>query len=236
MLETEGIVLRHVRYKESSLILDILTEKLGFRSFIMNSVFNKGNQRLASVLQLMNIVELVCYYHENKTIHRIKEVRPSVLYQSIPYDIKRAAIGGFILELLRKTVKDLQTQDELYSFVRSSYLQLDESALPDPNFHISFMIQFTRYLGIMPTMDYDPLIKNSFDIQNGQFVLYNEQNQYHLRPDISSDLALLMNGQSIGIDSINRKQLLDSMILYYRMHIENFGEMKTQEIYKTVLH
>ena len=72
MLETRGVILRSIKYKESSLILDIYTEHKGLQSFLINGVFKKGNQRLAGILQLCNLVDLISYFNEQKHLHRIK--------------------------------------------------------------------------------------------------------------------------------------------------------------------
>ncbi|MBK6822135.1 MAG: recombination protein O N-terminal domain-containing protein [Saprospiraceae bacterium] len=41
MIRTKGIVLKALKYKESSLILDIFTEDQGLHSFLINSVYKK---------------------------------------------------------------------------------------------------------------------------------------------------------------------------------------------------
>lgn len=66
MIRTKGIVLKALKYKESSLILDIFTEDQGLHSFLINSVYNKGDQRLAAILSAGNIIELIAYFNEQK--------------------------------------------------------------------------------------------------------------------------------------------------------------------------
>ena len=38
IIKTEGIVINYIKYKESSIIIKILTEDYGFQSFLLNGV------------------------------------------------------------------------------------------------------------------------------------------------------------------------------------------------------
>ena len=117
MLETRGVILRSIKYKEASLILDIYTEHKGLQSFLINGVFKKGNQRLAGILQLCNLVDLISYFNEQKHLHRIKEINLNYIYSDLSYNLTKSAIATFILEICKKCLKDQQTNVELFKFI-----------------------------------------------------------------------------------------------------------------------
>ena len=98
-----GIVFRTVKYSETSVIADIYTQERGMRSYIISGVRAKQARTSMSILQVMSLVDIVAYGREDKSLNRIKEIKSAYVYQTLPYDVRKTAIGMFILELARKT-------------------------------------------------------------------------------------------------------------------------------------
>ena len=86
---TKGIVLRTVKYGETSVIVSVFTELFGVQSYIVNGVRSaskKGGTK-ANLFQPAAILELVVYHNEQKNLQRIKEYRWPVLYEYIFSDV-----------------------------------------------------------------------------------------------------------------------------------------------------
>jgi DNA repair protein RecO (recombination protein O) len=80
--KTRGIVLRTVKYGETSIIVTIFTELFGVQSYLVNGVrtsTKKGSGK-ASMFQPAAILELVVYHNELKHLNRIKEFKWAVMY------------------------------------------------------------------------------------------------------------------------------------------------------------
>ncbi|MCC6816047.1 MAG: DNA repair protein RecO [Saprospiraceae bacterium] len=239
MLSTRGIVFRTCRFKESSLILDVFTEQKGIQSFFMNSVFNSKNTRLSSLLQVSNILEIVAYYSDKKEIHRIKEVNPDYLYESIPNDIRKSAIATFIIELSRRCVKDQSEHQDFFQLIRRCLVLLDRQPTLDANFHLKFMIKLSSYLGFQPLKNYSQT-NNAFDLINAQFIPFNLNNHYCIDPLLSEKIFKLLNDElklenAFKLSYEDRSRMLDTLIEYYKVHIENFGDLKSPSVYKSIL-
>ncbi|MBL7821327.1 MAG: DNA repair protein RecO [Saprospiraceae bacterium] len=236
MLQTEGIVFRTTRFRESSLIMDIYTAEKGLQCFIANGVYSKANQRLASLFQLMNVLEMLVYFNEQKEIHRIKEVSPSILYQRIPFDIKRSAIGTFILEVCRKSLSEHQANIELFNFIKKKYYQLDTQDSISPDFAIDFLIEFSGYLGFSPLDNYTET-DNSLDLLNGSFMPYSVSNRYAVSPEDSILLLQLIRkkeDEKLFKTLDQRRRILTLLILYYKLHLEHFKDIKSIEVFKGI--
>ncbi|HET9744500.1 MAG TPA: recombination protein O N-terminal domain-containing protein, partial [Chitinophagaceae bacterium] len=83
--KTKGIVLRTVKYGETSLIVTTFTELFGLQSYIISGVRTstiKGSGK-ANLFQPTAILDLVVYHNELKHLNRIKEFRWHHLYQHI---------------------------------------------------------------------------------------------------------------------------------------------------------
>lgn len=236
MLKTEGIVFRQTRFRESSLILDIYTKEVGLQSFIMNGVFTNKSQRLGSVLQLMSIVNMEVYYQESKNIHRIKEVNPNRLYQRIPFDIKRSATGIFMLEVCRKSLKESDANEELFDFIKNSFVSLDEIEQFNPYFHLFFLVDLSFLLGFNPLDNYSPL-NNCFDLVNGNFCPADHLNIYLVSKEDSVQLVKLFRKlpPELYLSHIDqRRTLLIHLISYYKFHLDQFKDIKSLEVYKDI--
>lgn len=239
MLHTKGIVFRTVRFKESSLILDVFTEEKGIQSLFMNSVFQNKNSRLSSLLQVGQILDLVVYYSDKKDLHRIKEVNPDYLYSEIPNNIYKSAIATFMIELSRHCTKDHVVHVELFQYLKRCLILLDRQNPFDPNFHLKFMIRLCSFIGFQPVNNLSE-VNNSFDLLNAQFVPYTIHNKYCVEIDKSINISKLLNDdysseKTLNLNYENRTQILNILIQYYKIHIEHFGELKSPGIYKSIL-
>src|SRR6202008_3070019 len=102
--KTKGIVLRTVKYGETSVIVTIFTELFGVQSYLINGVrtsAKKGTGK-ASLFQPSAILDLVVYHNELKQLQRIKEFRWDWLYQHILSDVKKNSVALFMIELLTR--------------------------------------------------------------------------------------------------------------------------------------
>lgn len=237
MLKTSGIVFKITRYKESSLIMDVFTKEAGLQSFLVNGVYSKSNQRLAAALQLMHMIELVAYYKEHSELHRFKELSRWYPYQQIPQDIRRSAIATFILEICRKSVRTQQILPGLFDYIASVYKQLDQPGPFDPNLHVRFMFELSAYLGFQPNNNRSERF-NCFDLANGMFIPESSHKEYVLSPESSTVFSLFLEGQP-GSDPhlqlVQRRLLLQQLILYYQLHIDHFGKVRSMEVFQDIL-
>ena len=75
--KTKGIVLRSVKYGETSLVVTVFTELFGLQSYMVNGVrttSKKGTSK-ASLFQPSAILELVAYHNEFNNLQRLREYK-----------------------------------------------------------------------------------------------------------------------------------------------------------------
>ena len=126
--KTKGIVLRTVKYGETSVIVSIFTEAFGLQSYLVNGVrvSSKKGSGKANLFQPTAILDLVVYHNELKQLQRIKEFKWAHIYSQILSDVKKNAVAVFMIELLAKCVKQPEANAELFQFTEDSFLHLDE--------------------------------------------------------------------------------------------------------------
>ena len=108
LIKTKGIIFQTRKYSETSIIADVYTEEKGFRKYIISGVRKKNAKVSASLLQVMSIVDLVVYERPDRDLTRIKEIKPAYLYRSIPFEVRKGAVGLFMIEVARKTIREVE--------------------------------------------------------------------------------------------------------------------------------
>jgi len=214
------------------------TDLYGRQAYIINNVRGKKGQHRTNLLQPLFFLEMEVYHKPFREIHRIKELNQYILFRNIPYDINKSTQAMFIAEVLYKSLKEEEANPELFEFLVHSIQWFDTSEEHYSLFHILFMVQLAKYLGFFPENNWS---ENSFyfDLRNGQFTGAEQIHPYILNREISSILHKLLkksfsNIGSLKIDHNLRSQLTDSLLDYYRFHIQDFGKLKSISVLKEI--
>lgn len=239
LLTTRGIVFRTLKYGETSVICDIFTEDRGLHAFIAGSVRSAKARMPYPLFQHMSVVEIVAYFREGEgALSRLKEARSGLVYERIPFDVKRGAVALFMAEICRKCIRETEENRELFDFLIEKLVWLDRTDTPIANLHLHFLVQLSAYLGFQP-QDEDEDGESYFDLQEGLFVLEKPLHGPFLAPDEAGILkALLLTPleecHTIVLERMQRKSLLQRLLHFYELHVPGFGEVNSVEILETV--
>jgi DNA repair protein RecO (recombination protein O) len=238
---TKGIVLRTIKYGETSIIAHIFTELFGEQSYLVNGVRTTGKSSKAHLFQPSSILEMEVYYNELKNLQRIKDLKWAVLYKNILSDITKNSVAVFMVELLQKCLKQPETNEDLFYFCEDAFQQLDISDNEvTANFPIYFSLQIAQILGFGLSDNYSAE-KNIFNLQEGNFSNENSASQNHLTKELSyhiSQLLKVIHPQDLHEIKMNRnirKEILKTLESYYSWHVPEFGSMKTLKVLSEIL-
>jgi DNA repair protein RecO (recombination protein O) len=236
--KTRGIVFRRIPYSESSIITDIYTEQHGLMSYIIGGVRKARPKTSASLLQVMSIVEILAYHTDKNKLHRIKEIKPAYVYQSMPMDVRKNAILMFLAELCSRAIKETEENPPLFDMIMQELIRLDKAESGYSDLHLEFMVKLADELGFGPSPNYSSQTP-CFDMVGGEFVATLPQNHMHYIED-GSDIFRLINqargdGPDARFDRQKRNRLIEYLVLYFRIHIENMKEIRSHLILREVL-
>lgn len=239
LLKTRGIILKAIKYSETSLIVDVYTREKGLKKYIVSGVRTNRAKMHANLFQVMSILDLVVYDRPDKDLHRMKEAQSAQIYQRIPFEVSRSAIGMFIVEVTRKTIRESEPNPELFDFLSRHLNFLDQSEASTANLHLLFLIHFSAYLGIMPSLDYDAA-HPFFDLQEGIFVADVPAHGHYLDPDLSFLFYQVLESSleqvaAVKMPAAQRERLLNGLLDYYRLHLDHFPTIHAHTILKEVL-
>ncbi|MDH5475325.1 MAG: DNA repair protein RecO [Cyclobacteriaceae bacterium] len=218
--KTQGIVFKYIKYRDSSIIVNIFTEKFGLQSYIVNGVRSKSSKNKIALFQPLTCLELVVYHKENSEINRISELKCNHPFHSIPINIHKSSIALFLTEILHKTIKEQNDTEDLFVFIQQAVLVLDNLSIDYENFHLQFLLQLSRYLGFGVSQNNELeslMLEAKIDFQ-----LLNELNRNPF-------------GHHVSLNGNSRQRLLKAVLRYYKQHYTTLGEIKSLTVLSEVL-
>jgi DNA repair protein RecO (recombination protein O) len=240
---TKGIVLRSVKYGETSLIVSIFTELFGTQSYLINGVrtsSRKGSGK-ANLFQPTAILDMVVYHNELKQLQRIKEFKWAILYQHIFSDVKKNAVALFMIELISKCLKQPESNPDLFHFTEDSFIHLDESENSvTANFPLFFALHLAVFFGFRIN-DRFSATNHFLDLQEGSFVQDRPLHPHFLEDryaEVTSQLLKVMQPAELADIKLNyefRRILLHAYETYYALHIQDFGVLRTLPVLREIV-
>ncbi|MCS6928342.1 MAG: DNA repair protein RecO [Saprospiraceae bacterium] len=239
LLRTRGIVIHTRKYGETSVISDIFTEARGLHGFIAGGVRTPKARMPYSLFQPMTVVELVCYFRDSPPrLNRLKEIRAALVFQRIPFDIHRGAVALFMAEVCRKILHEGEENPALFAFIEEYLRWLDQTEYPIANLHLHFLLHVSHHLGFqIAPIEATPVF---FDIQEGIFRTTPPDHPLRLDVQVSTHMQQLLHYplqrcHELNISKLERRTLLDGLLLFYRLRIPGFHTVHTPAILDMVL-
>lgn len=234
--KTTGIVLRTVKYSDASNIVEMYTERLGRTSFLVPVLRNRKTMVRSVLFQPLSLLEVVYEERSTTRLHRIKEVKMMHPFVTILYNPYKISIAMFLAEFLCRALHEGEENVPLYAYLHHSILWLDESLSSCANFHLVFLMRFSRFVGLYPNLE-DYKEGDFFDLMNSCFVALRPLHPFVVHPVEASRLRLLMrmNYETMHLFTMNRMErarCLDVLNEYYRLHIPDFPELRSLQVLK----
>ncbi len=230
--KSEGIMLRTVPYAESSVIARVYTRQDGLQSFIMGGARGKSGQ--AALFQPLTLVDLVYYNNRQRGLRRLKELSWRYHYRTIPYRVEKISIAIFMAELLSITVKEGESDPDLFGFLEQAFHILDGKETGFESFHLLFIIRLTRFLGIYPNDDsFHEGCR--FSLAHGTYVHTAPEHDIQLDASQTRLFHRLQNTSFSDLDGLelshgDRVAMLDALVLYCELQLHQQMKMKSHHI------
>ena len=234
--KTEGIVLKTVKYSESSVIATIFTKKFGSLSFIVQGLRSSKNKQKGNLIQSGNILQLEIYLKEQRNLNRIKEYSTAYIYTNSNF-IKQSILI-FCIELISKCVKEHEVNERLYDYVSLFLIELDKDEHSIENKPLYFLLETASILGFEFSMQ-NILNGKYFNLERGKFEDVPTSTQSNLNENetllLKKLIAVYYDKNELKFNSTERKILLEKLILYFRWHIPDFTDLKSPAVLHEVL-
>ncbi|MBK3518239.1 DNA repair protein RecO [Carboxylicivirga marina] len=236
---TKGIVLNHIKYKETSIIVNIYTLQFGRQSYMVNKVRTKRSKGNTVLLQPLTLLDMNVYHRPKSDIQRIKDFKVAHPLNSIPFKQEKRAMAFFLTEMMSKVLMEEEENTDLFNFIYHSIEVFDTGISGHYNFHLFFLLHLTRFLGFGPDEKNDEA--GYFDLMNGFYCFDEPSHGFSLHADELKNWRKLMrvdiqNLKELKLSGDERFRLLEDLLEYYNLHIDSLGELKSLPIVHQLFH
>ncbi len=241
--KTKGIVLRTVKYGDSSLVVTAFTSDFGVQTYMVKGVRSssaKGNK--AAYFQSGTLLDLVVYMQPNKNMQHVREYQPLCVYNSLHSDVYKNCILLFSVELIFRLLPEHAQLPELYSFAEGYLQMLDNlSQAKTANLPLYFMLNVAALLGYELKgvySEHTPFL----DMQEGGF----SENTPVVMPFTSDADARALDRLracrayeeviEIPMTGEMRWRLMDWFVAFLQQHTQHMGNIRSLPVLRAVLH
>ena len=233
---TSAIVLSKIRYKDNDIIVKFFTKEYGVISFIVKGSQNSKKNKIKYVyFQELTILEIQFNYNSKRDLQYIKDIEIKHNYTSSHTDLVKVSVIMFLSEVLSNVITHQKRDIQLYNYIEQSLIWYDINK-SNTYFHMIFLIELTRYLGFYPD-----ILSNNFKYFNLEGGSYEKSKTSEY--SITGDSLNLFN-QILGIkfdsnplptlNSKDKMEIINIILTYYKLHINNFKPIKSLEIVKNI--
>ncbi len=228
--KTRAIVLHHIKYGETSLIVTFYTEQFGRITCMVNGARTKKSKTPVTLFQPLGLLEIDMYHKPGKEIQRLKDACCPQHYTSLPVNITKSTIALFLAEVLFLSLKEEDSNPKLFSFLYHAFQLLDNKATGVANFHLWFLLHLTRYLGISA---------RDHATDNERLLLSDRQLFENISKGSREAMLLFLENpqgppESVILNHTARTELLEEIIRYYTIHIDGFSRMKSYAVLREI--
>ncbi|MDB5236457.1 MAG: repair protein RecO [Hymenobacter sp.] len=237
LIKTRGIVLSYLKYRETSIIARVYTERLGVQSYIVNSVRKAKPPGRIALFQPFTLLELVAYVAKGSGgLTRLSEFRCAEPFVSLPYEVQKSSVVLFLSEVVGRAVREEEQNESLFQFLHDSILGFDRQATGSENFALVFLLQLATYLGFgvssggeltdqVVMAGHAATAKGAVGPATLRLREFDGYFDELLRDPATSTIP---NGRV-------RHELLNVLLRYYQLHVEQMGDIRSLDILSQVL-
>lgn len=237
-MKSRAIVLHTLKYNDTQIIANVLTEEMGCVGMIVRISRTKRATVRHALFQPLAILDIEWEHRPKATLQKPTAVQVGYPLTSLPYDPYKSSIALFVAEALYHALKNEPDARAIYNYVVRSVQWLDTCEHGFANFHLVFLLHLTHFLGFMPNAD-DAKSGSYFDLRASCFTAQQPPHADFLNP---ADAAVVPKLLRMRYDTMRffrfngaeRSRLLEYINIYYRLHVANFPELKSLAVLKSL--
>lgn len=182
--------------------------------------------------QPLSLLAIEAEVRQGRAVASLKSAQVAHVWRTLAADPVKLSIALFLAEFLAAATRGEREQCRpLVAYVADSLMWLDECRESVANFHLMFAMRLTRFLGFFPnTEGYAP--GDVFDLRAAAFARRPPLHSDYLPPMDAARVATLLrmtaaNQHLFLMKRTERRQLLQVILRYYRLHVADFGELRS---------
>lgn len=232
-----AIVLTSTRYADDRYMVNLFTDELGYVSVAVK--IGRRSKVRQIHLQPLSLLTVQLSGKPSQHVMNITECAVAKNVQPVTDDPIKQITLQFLAEFLHHTLYSLQSDASLFDFISSSVRQYAELERGKANFHLVFLLKLTHYLGLFPNLE-NYQMGAVFDLQDGCFTVRLPLHNFYLSVDETITFIQLLRADYTtaylyDFTRAQRNSILDHILLYYRLHSNSFGDLKSLDVFRSLI-
>ncbi|WP_417430559.1 DNA repair protein RecO [Halpernia sp.] len=227
MTKKKGFLLSYLKYGDNDAILHCFTNDEGFQSFYIRGIYSAKNKKKALLSPLSEIYLDVNLKRKSSALPLLNQIE-FVNSANSDFNIKTSTILFFTADFLNQVLKNENTQNEIYQEIGNFCEQLK---IKNPQAHLIFLFKIIQLLGFAPLLGDGKYL----DLETGVFT---EEISHQVFDEEITKIwkTILLNSHDYNskIPKNKSREILNSLLIYYQFHFENFKIPVSLEIVKEI--
>ncbi|MCC5915726.1 MAG: recombination protein O N-terminal domain-containing protein [Cryomorphaceae bacterium] len=237
--KTPFVILRKFPFGERGVVLHVFTKTLGRIPILIKSARSKKSPLPYGMMRPLFPFEALLVRSRASDFYMIKEAKPLGLFDKTVSDPYRTALAFFIADVWSHAVKEEGSQEALFSFMHYVVETLEEMESGLAYFHHWVLMRTAYYLGFSPgASTLSP--PYFFDLINGDYLSQPPAHPYSVSSDTAEVFSYLCQFKTFpeqrppGWSSISKRESLQQIMNFYRLHIDGFKMPVSLEVLMTL--
>lgn len=230
-MSSPAIFIHRKKYLNNGIFI-FYTQNHGLIEFFVNT--NYKNKRLNHVKPLSMVT---LSFSSKNSYFKYIDHELSYVMNSAYEDIYKSCVVFFLADFIHSVCKKNDININFFDFLKTSIMILEETNNSVSNFHICFMIKSMKFLGIEPLLNknhkYLDLKEGVSTNKKPGHLKYIDKKAKKLITDFNK--CKLSKCHDIKFSRNERKIILNNVIVFYGLHLENIKKIHSHEILEEVL-
>lgn len=246
IVETEGVVLHGMNYRDTSKIVTVYTKKFGKVKVIAKGVRSQKN-KFGSSLEPMTIASLVFYKKEHKDLHLVSKSEIANVLNNVQLNPDRIFTGLALIELVNMVMHDEEENAKVYELLVQSLKAVNQAEKNHLNVLLSFMVKLFGELGFGMNLGECSACQKRVDdlnvphlflrLSDGKITCSNCADAQHssgtkINSGMWKSLYFLQSSQieksaALTLPSATKNDIIATLESYLRYHVEGSRTLKS---------
>lgn len=252
IVKTEAIVLKTMKYRETSKIMTYFTLEHGKISAILKGA-RSSKTMYGTALEPMSYVAIILYEKKGRDLQTVTQCELVRSYRNLFEDFDKMGIGMVIIELVRHVAHEQEKNTKLFHLLEKTLSTLNDATRNAINLFYYFEIRLAQILGFSPSFRYcasckvDVLAlkiekkKITFDMENGSPLcgkcLSSSGQKVLLSQGALESLDFLANEDEEGrviehyLEIGTELEIESFLFAYLRRHVSGMKVLKSRRLF-----
>ncbi len=227
-------MLNSLKYGDSKVIVRLFGRQTGSMSVVTSAQSSSRSRIKKQYFMPLSLIEVEVDFRQKNELQKLRDVRLLAPYSTIPFSPDKLAIALFCAEFLFHTLRSEERNDALFEYIADAMQWLDASPANYANFHLTFLMRLSRFLGFFPNIS-EASEGAVFDLRAASFSPQAPLHRDFLSASDSRALLRLMqmDFRTMHLFSMShhdRNRILEILLRYYTLHLPNFPELRSVKV------